>query len=285
MSSDQDKKSIIEDIYTNASGIFNQRYIITECIADGGMSVIFKVKDIYREYFNDNQELVVKIPAKHLLVKEDIAAFLYSEYTFLRDIKHKNIVTVYDYGIDNKTEIPFIVMEFLEGDLLNNIPVHKLNKQNKLFLFHSLLDTINHIHKNGIIHADITPNNIVLSENNHVTLFDFGISRTIEFAKEFSLDYQQIKAYNPKYSAPEILQGELPSFSSDLFSFALVFYEIFSNTLPFKESSLELKENPLRLSNCSNKIPLLLQNWFINVLVVNPKKRSRELPVLYKIFG
>ncbi|WP_428739560.1 serine/threonine-protein kinase [Sulfurimonas sp.] len=275
---------VLKDIYNNATGTFNQRYIIHQYLAVGGMSVVFKVKDIYREYFSDHKELVIKIPAQKLLDKEDIAAFMYSEYTFLRDIEHKNIVKVYDYGIDNETKIPFIIMEFLKGRLLEDIPIYQIQQDEKLLLFHSLYDTVNHIHEKGIIHADITPKNIVVSKEQKATIFDFGISQTVDDVKDFGLDYRQIKAYNPKYTAPEILQGGIPSISSDLFSFALVFYEVFSGELPFYKDSLELIDKPLTLSNCSNKIPLLLQNWFINVLVIDAQKRKRELPFLYNFF-
>ena len=274
-----------EEIYSQSSGTFNQRYIIVERLDVGGMSIVFKVQDIYREYFNDSKELVVKIPTENLLDKEDIAAFMYSEYTFLRDIAHENIVKVYDYGIDNETKIPFIVMEFLEGNLLEEIPIRKLVDKEKIVAFHKLLDAVNYIHDQGIIHADITPKNIVLSKEQHVTLFDFGISQTIDIAKDFGLDYKQTKAYNPKYSAPEVLQGQTPSLASDIFSFALVFYEVFSGELPFLENSLELIDQPLTLSSCSNKIPLFLQNWFVRILVVDPQKRERKLPLLHTIFN
>ncbi|QFR48943.1 serine/threonine protein kinase [Sulfurimonas lithotrophica] len=281
--SNKNKQALIEDIYENTSGIFNQRYIIVEYISFGGMSVVFKVKDIYCEYFNENKQLVIKIPIKNLLKKDDIAAFMYSEYTFLRDLNNENIVKVYDYGIDINTDIPYIVMEYLDGSLLENINLQNLKYKDKIFIFKNLHNTIRHIHKKGIIHADITPKNITVVHNKFITLFDFGISKRINTEKKMELDYNQAKAYNPKYSAPEIINGGKPTVESDLFSLALVLYEIFTTNLPFNINSLELEKKPLTFLNCPKQIPFILKIWFVKNLNINPKKRTNKLSILHKV--
>ena len=274
----------LNKMYDEGIGTFNHRYILVEELSVGGMCVVYKVQDIYNEYFNDSIELVIKIPLKNLLKKKDIAAFIYSEYRYLREMNHENIVKVYDFGIDYETRVPYIVMEYLEGDLLEKTPLFTLSKNEKISLFSTMLSTVNYIHNQEVIHADISPKNIMLSRDKKVSLFDFGISKSRGISKEFSLDYNQSKAYNPKYSAPEVLEGEAPSITSDMFSLALTLYELFSMELPFKQSSMELKSNPLTYANCSKKIPFLLRKWFVDVLETNSKKRRLKIPILYNHF-
>lgn len=77
---------------------------------------------------------------------------------------------------------------------------------------------------------------------NEIKLFDFGISQYHENQDDLSFCFNKVKAYDLKYYAPEILLGKKPSFESDVFSLACVFYEMFTSVLPFKDSSQELKK-------------------------------------------
>ncbi len=278
------KKTIqkkIKKLMNEGIGLLNSRYTLEEEIGVGGLSRVYRAKDIYCEYFNDKRELAIKIPSKKLLSKKDIAAFVYSEFAYLRQINHENIVKVLDFGIDIKTELPYIVLEYLEGDLLYDLPLHKMSKEFKIALFENLFEAISYIHKKDIIHADINPKNIMVSLKEKITLFDFGISQYNNDRKGLCLEYENAKAYNPKYSAPEILKGKEPSVHSDLFSFACVVYEVFSEVLPFKESSLDLEKNPLSKKNCSNKIPYTLRKWIISALNIDPLRRKKDLPFIH----
>lgn len=278
------KKTIqkkIKRLMNEGIGLLNSRYTLEEEIGVGGLSRVYKAKDIYCEYFNDKRELAIKIPSKKLLTKIDIAAFVYSEFAYLRQINHEHIIKVLDFGIDSKTELPYIVLEYLEGNLLYDLPLHKMSKDFKIALFENLFAAISYIHKKDIIHADINPINIMVSSKGKITLFDFGISQYNNDKKGLSLEYNSTKAYNPKYSAPEILKGQSPSTHSDIFSFACVVYEVFSEVLPFKESSLDLEKNPLSKKNCSKKIPFTLRKWIISALDIDPLRRKRDLPFLH----
>jgi len=273
----------IDNIYENNEGIFNNRYILVEKINEGGMGIVYKIKDVYNEYFNDYKELVIKIPHKDLLKKKDIGALFYSEYKCLREMNHKHIIKTYDFGIEEEIKIPYIILEYLDGIPLDQMTLFNMTRDEKVSLFKTLISTIQYIHNNEIIHGDITPQNIMLSNKNKITFFDFGISQSAKSRTSISFDFNNSKAFNPKYSAPEILNGETPSMHSDMFSLALILYEIFSLELPFKLDSTELKNKPVTKTNCSKKIPLFLRQWFINILKTNPKKRRQTLPIIYKL--
>lgn len=255
--------------------LLNRRYFLEEYIADGGLSTVYKATDIYCEYFNDKSNMVIKIPTKELLKKKDISAFVYAEYTFLKKLNHDNIVKVFDYGIDEKTNIPYLVLKHIKGPLLSELSTVDMSTKFKNSIFKNLYSTLNYIHSKNIIHADINPSNIIISDNIPI-IFDFGISQNIEQNKDFILEYKKVKAFNPKYSAPEVLKGKSPSIKSDIFSFACLMYELYTSQELFKESSLEL-ENNLFIDLKINKIPLLLRTWFISALNKNPKKRHLEI--------
>lgn len=266
------KTSAIKKIIL-ASDLLNQRYSLKKKIGKGGLCSIYKAEDLYCEYFNDHKNFAIKVPLKKLFQKKDSAAFMYSEYKFLQKLNHENIIKVYDFGIDDASKIPYIVLEYLEGRLLFDIPIYELKKDFLIGIYNKVLKTLEYLHKQNIIHADINPKNIMLLKNDEIKLFDFGISQYKDFDDTLSLDLTKLKAYNPRYCAPEVLDGALPSFSSDIFSLACVFYELFTESLPFEECSHELKNKAITLFTCSSKIPMSLKFWFIKALTYDAKKR------------
>lgn len=255
--------------------LLNKRYFLEEEVGRGGLSIVYKAKDIYSEYFNEQSNIVIKIPMKSLLKKKDIAAFVYAEYTFLRKLNNNNIIKVLDFGIDKKTSIPYIVLEYIKGPLLSKLSIVEMDIRFKNKIFKSLFNTLKYIHSQNIIHADITPSNIIINKKDPI-LFDFGISQNIKDNKNLCLEYKKVKAFNPKYCAPEVLEGEKPTVQSDIFSLACVMYEIFTCKSLFKSNSLELKNESFSKIN-TNKIPLLLKPWFKSALHINPKKRFLKI--------
>jgi len=252
--------------------LLNNRYYLEEEVGRGGLSIVYKATDIYCEYFNEESNIVIKVPTKELLKKDDISAFVYAEYNFLKKLSNKNIVKVFDFGIDKKTNIPYIVLEYIKGTLLSELPISQMNKKFKNTIFKSLLSTIEYIHSQNIVHADINPYNIITKDDEFL-IFDFGISQFINDNNKFNLEYNKVKAFNPKYCAPEVLQGEKPTVNSDIFSFACVMYEIYTCSKLFEKNSLELLEKPLSKDKFRN-IPLLLKPWFKHALNKNPEKRK-----------
>ena len=244
----------------------NSRYTLESILGVGGLCSVYKANDSYSEYFNTHEKFAIKLPSKELREKNDISAFIYSEYVFLRQICHKNIVKVYNFEIDSKTELPYIVMENIEGILLYDIPIHSINKDFISKLFIEMIKTLEYLHSINIVHADINPKNMIITNDNKIKLFDFGISQYIKENSNISLSFNKVKAFNPKYTFYEVLNGQKPNSKSDMFSLAVTFYEIFTSTLPYKKSSLELKKNPITIFNISKKIPMKLKYKFIKYL-------------------
>ncbi|MGB5918942.1 serine/threonine-protein kinase [Arcobacter sp.] len=265
-------KKNLEYIKKEKIFILNNRYILGEEIGRGGLSVVYKSLDLYNEYFDIKSNIVIKMPTKELLTKNHIEDFVFSEYLFLKEFNHDNIVKALDFGIDKKTNIPYLVLEYLEGKLLSQIAIPDLSKKFKINLFFDLYTSLFYIHKKGIIHADINPSNIIINENQKSKIFDFGISQYVDSTDKIQLDYKQFKGFSPQYCAPEILNGEKPSFESDIFSFAVMMYELFTLKLPYSKNSLELINHKFSNKELEN-IPFFLRFWFKKTLNSNPKAR------------
>jgi len=250
----------------------NNRYLVGEQLGTGGLSVVYEARDDYSEYYGDDRSLAIKLPLEHLSSKSDIDAFMYAEYSHLSRLSHPNIIKVMDFGIDAEFNIPYIVLEQLQGRLLNDVPFTELDASIKWNILYTLFHTVVYVHSQHIVHADINPNNIMYLDDGSIRLFDFGISINLSKQHLFEIDYKNIKAYNPRYAAPEVIQGSTPTLQSDLFSMAVVCFELFSGQLPYKENSTELYEKPVALRDLG-LLPFGLRRWFRNALSVEPSKR------------
>lgn len=266
------------ELILSGNVMLNKRYTLEKKIGEGGLSEVYDVSDIYSQYFKDNRNLVIKIPSSEIADKNDVAAFVYSEYSLLNLLHHENIVKAVNFGIDEESNIPYLIMEKLEGDLLANIALHQIDAKMKHNLASSLYKAILYMHDKGIVHADINPTNIMMSPDGNAQLFDFGISQNIGVKKTFNLSLEKNNAYNPIYTAPEIFEGESPSYKTDLFSLACVLYELYTGELPFEHSSRELGIKPLSRKKFT-KIPFIQRAWFMKMLSHNPSLRPKKIPL------
>jgi serine/threonine protein kinase len=211
--------------------ILNNKYFINNQIAQGGFC------DIYEGFIIDEKEgllkdykIAIKIPNDEMMNKSDISLFLYCEFFLLKSLKHTNIVKVIDFGIDSNSDKPYLVLEYLEGELLSNVSYENLTLSKKNSIFYQLIKTLKYIHFEGIVHGDISPTNIIIVEEKPI-LIDFGISYSLR--NNISLDYNNYNVYNPKYSASDLIKGNLPSFNSDIYSLSIIIYELYTKNSIF----------------------------------------------------
>lgn len=203
--------------------LLNNRYFITQKLDNGGFCDIYKAYDIYDEYFNNKKDIVIKMPNEELKKKDDIQEFIYMEYKILRKLSNDNIIKVFDFGIDNTLNIAYLVLEYLDGILLSDIKKSSLDKKQKDQISESLRKALRYIHKKNIIHADLSPNNIMIVENRAV-IFDFGVSFDIK--DTLKLDYKVNSYINKNYSSKNIKSGKKPSFDCDKYSLSLILDEL-----------------------------------------------------------
>jgi serine/threonine protein kinase len=198
------------------------RYEIAELIGRGGTADTYRAADSTL-----GREVAVKILIDH---SEDTNDRLLSEARAMAQLSHPRIVTVYDAGKEGS--IHYIVMELLRGKPLSSMRGGALGYKQALGYVAEVLEALDYAGARGVIHRDIKPSNIMILENeNHVKLTDFGLARRVSDVTQGTESGQIVGTIS--YLAPERFLSKPADVRSDLYSLGVVMYEIFTGALPF----------------------------------------------------
>ncbi len=209
------------------------KYQIQGILGEGGMGVV------YRGYDPQLARAVAIKTIRRSLLKGKAGQEL--KHRFSREAQaegsliHPNIVAVYEYQEDAEG-MPFFVMEYVEGKTLKEFLSRGMhfNLEMSLHIVQQLLSALAYSHKRGVVHRDIKPANILLLEDDSIKIADFGIAKMEE--SEFTRTGQVMGT--PQYFSPEQALGKKTDGRSDLYSVALVFYELMAGIKPFAGKSI-----------------------------------------------
>ena len=209
--------------------VLGNRYEILEKIGDGGMAFVYKAKDK-----SLNREVAVKVLRPEFVDDEEFLAKFKREAEAVASLSHPNIVNVYDVGEDGK--VHYIVMEYVDGRNLKDI----VKNEGKLDLYTSLDITkqialgLGAAHRKRIIHRDIKPHNILISNDGLVKVADFGIAKA---ASNSTITNIGSIIGSVHYFSPEQAKGKYVNNTTDLYSLGIVLYEMLLGKIPFKGDS------------------------------------------------
>jgi Nif-specific regulatory protein len=205
---------------------FPSRYEIVQLIGKGTICNVFKARDVI-------EQRIVALKVLCSEEQEEVERFK-KEFLLLSQIKHPNIVEVFDFGFTDEGN-PFFSMEFLGGNDFREY-FRELDYQKIYQILVGILKTLEFLHSKGIIHGDIKPSNVLVSpdkEHNPAVKFtDFGFA---EYGKVLEQPYW--KGTIP-YLAPEIIRGEEYNHQVDLYSLGVMLYEVLNGKIPFEEFDL-----------------------------------------------
>lgn len=209
--------------------LVNDRYRIIEKIGTGGMSVVYKARCTKLERF-----VAIKILKEEFCLNDDFVRRFKVEAQSAASLSHNNIVNIYDVGNDGRMH--FIVMELLEGKTLKQYILDKghLEDEEVLKISACVASALDHAHANHIIHRDIKPHNIMITNNGKVKVADFGIAR---IATEQTLVVQDTQTGSVHYISPEQARGQVSDEKSDIYSLGITMYEMATGELPFDADS------------------------------------------------
>ncbi|NLZ93774.1 MAG: PASTA domain-containing protein [Firmicutes bacterium] len=209
--------------------ILGNRYQIVEKIGDGGTAFVYKGVDNLL-----NRHVTVKVLRPEYVSDQDFVRRFRREAQAAASLSHANIVSIYDVGFENG--IHYIVMEYIHGQSLKEL----IESQGSLpfrtaaeYAMHIAL-ALSNAHKHGIIHRDVKPHNILISDDGRVKVTDFGIAQAVTAS---TVTYNGAILGSVHYFSPEQARGELTEEKSDIYSLGIVLFEMLTGKIPFSGES------------------------------------------------
>jgi serine/threonine protein kinase len=210
------------------------RYQILSELGRGAMGIVYKARDpkINRVVAVKTVSLAGQTPEEEREYRERF----FREAEAAGRLSHPGIVTIFDVGEEPETRAPYIVMEFVGGQSLDQLlsrDGHKLSVETALQLTLELAEALDCAHAQGVVHRDLKPANILLTEDGHAKIADFGVAK-LNLANH-TLAGRALGT--PAYMSPEQLNGEAVDGRSDLFSLGVVLYTVLTGYKPFQGNS------------------------------------------------
>jgi len=222
------------------------KYRILSSLGSGGFGTVYLAEDTWID-----KKVALKVPHKQNLDFNEMI----KEPRLLASMSHPNIVTV--LTAEKEDGIFFIVMEYVQGDTLEHIIMRDgaLDVTRALDFSCQICNAVDHAHRAGILHRDLRPGNMLVSENGILKVTDFGTSRFLEIAA-----HGTTVIGSPPYMAPEQFHGKAV-FASDLYSLGVTMYQMLTGQLPYDTPA-----------------PGDLDKLFTGELVSPPKLKNPSIP-------
>ncbi len=253
------------------------KYQILSLLGRGSMGMVYQAKDP-----DLNQLVAIKTIRRDFLAasgKGEVLQRFKNEVVASRRLKHSHIVAVYEYNEKDCQQGPFIVMEYVAGKTLDSmIKISgQLDVRDVFTYMQQILSALAYAHDKGVVHRDIKPANILINACNQVQIMDFGI------AKLDSSDLTMAGSIlgTPSYMSPEQCMGQAADARSDLFSAAIVFYEMLTGEKPFVGDTQIITMN--QIVNSQPVMPSVLQPAYSDAVdSIVSKALAKEAAVRYQ---
>jgi serine/threonine protein kinase len=236
-----------------ASSMFGD-YDIIETVGQGGMGIVYRAVDP-----SLGRTVALKVLKDDLRSNKGVVARFQREGEAVASLDHRNIVQVYSVGTVG--DIPYIAMEFVDGDPLSSIMKRerKIDWKRTLAVGEQVAKALGCAHDGQIIHRDIKPGNILVTSEGRAYVSDFGIAKVLTAETQLTVDGSRLGT--PQYMSPERCQNAEITFSSDLYSLGVVLFQMMSGRLPYESTDTVdlirkiVSDPPRRLSEFLPDVP------------------------------
>ncbi|HSZ69376.1 MAG TPA: protein kinase [Solirubrobacteraceae bacterium] len=252
------------------------RYRLESRLGFGGMSTVHLAFDQRLE-----RRVAVKLLAEHLAEDPTFVSRFQREAQAAARLVHPNVVQVFDSGLDASTGQHFIVMEYIEGQSCAEIlrDFGWVDVEEAVSIVEQACEGLNYAHRNGVVHRDVKPGNLLRSREGVVKLADFGIAKATE---QSSITQVGSVLGTAAYLAPEQARGEEAGPSADLYALGVVAYQLISGRLPYEAASLtelalkQQREEPPTLDTLVAAVNPELADAVAIALALDPRERYRS---------
>jgi beta-lactam-binding protein with PASTA domain/tRNA A-37 threonylcarbamoyl transferase component Bud32 len=260
--------------------VLGERYEIGGVLGRGGMAEVHRGRDLRL-----GREVAVKV------LRHDLARDPSSQVRFRREaqaaasLNHPAIVAVYDTGEDRTPSgaTPYIVMEYVEGETLRDVIRRegRLSPERAMSLTADICAALDFSHRNGIVHRDVKPGNVMITPQGTVKVMDFGIARAVSDSAATMTSTAAVIG-TAQYLSPEQARGEGVDARSDVYSAGCLLYELVTGTPPFTGDSpvavayQHVREDPRTPSSINPEIPPELDAILLKAMSKNPANRYQS---------
>ena len=244
--------------------ILDNRYAILDRVGGGGMAEVYRAHDKLLDRF-----VAIKILRAHFVDDDDFINRFKKEAQAAAKLSHPNIVNIYDVG--KYEDVHYIVMEYVSGETLKD----KLQREGTLPLAEAvgiviqIAEALEHAHSNNLVHCDIKPHNILVTESGRVKVADFGIARAVTSS---TMTYSGNVIGSVHYFSPEQARGESVNDKSDIYSLGVVMYELLTGKVPFEGETpvsvalKQIQESPKSIKEYNKEVPELLESIVLKAM-------------------
>jgi len=235
-------------------------YQIHSQIGQGGMGRVFLADRIDQEY---QHKVAIKIIDGQAVSTQAIQRFQ-TERQILADLSHSNIAGLIDGGTTEKG-LPFIVMEYVEGKpIIEYCELNRLDLKSRLNLFIQVCAAIEYAHQNFIVHRDIKPNNILVTDGGKVKLLDFGIAKLLVDDRNMNdpqITHQDVRLLTPSSASPEQINGQAITTRTDVYGLGSLLYHLLTGIPLFNiESEIRIELEKAICDKIPDKPSMVVSN-------------------------
>ena len=254
--------------------ILADRYRLTEQIGMGGMAIVYRAVDL-----RTGHNVAVKVLRPEFNEDSEFISRFQREAEAASKMTHHNIVNLLDVGMDGENR--YLVMEYVQGKTLKQVIQErgKLSAPLACQIAIRILSALEHAHRNGIVHRDIKPQNILVHADGHIKVADFGIAR---IANSSTLTKGDNVMGSVHYFSPEQARGEGANATSDIYSTGIVLYEMLTGRVPYDGDNpvavamQHLHAAPIPIQNLAPDVPPSVVRVCMKAMEKNPAMRYQS---------